>query len=414
MQKKWYEVLKQKCFLPNKFMRRILLISLVLVTILPLYVILVTHPSFTQLLIESTKDDAVRVAKFLTSVSRSEKEELTKETLNSDLFKNIDTLIDDFELANLKVFSKSGKIIFSTDPRDSHNEHQERDFESVLTKGEIYAKVVQKGSFSSEGQETLADVVETYIPIINEGKILGALEIYYDITKRKERLDYLLKRSGALVFTIAFGLFIVIVATLFQENKSIIARQQAEAALLEAHAELEHRVEERTAELVQVNEQLKEEIGERQKTKVELQQQLLFLQQLMDAIPNPIYHKDAEGIYLGCNSALEEFLGLSKHEIVGKAVYDLAPKEWADIHRESDLALLKEPGHRAYETMIEAADGKMHDIVVHKATYKEISGAAAGLVGVVTDITDLKQKEEALRASENKLQVLSSHSEALP
>jgi PAS domain S-box-containing protein len=409
MQKKWYEILKQKYFLPNKFLRRILLISLVLITILPLYVILVTHPSFIQLLIESTKDDAVRVAKFLTSMSRLEKEELTKETLNSDLFKNIDTLRDDFELLNLKVFSKSGKIIFSTDPRDSHKEHQKRAFKSVLTKGEIYTKVVTKGGLSSEGQETLADVVETYIPIINEGKILGAFEIYYDITKRKERLDNLLKRSGALVCTIAFGLLIVIFVTLFQENRSIIARQQAEAALLEAHTELERRVEERTAEVTRVNEQLEAEIEERQKTEEELQQQLLFLQQLMDAIPNPIFYKDAKGIYLGCNSALEQFLGLSKDEIIGSNVYDLAPKEWANIHRESDLALLQEPGSQGYETIFMAADGNMHDLMVHKATYKDTSGASAGLVGVVTDITELKRAEEALRASENKLHMLSSH-----
>jgi PAS domain S-box-containing protein len=403
------KILKLHSLFTNKFLRRILLISLVLITILPLYVILVTHPNFTQLLIDSTKEDAVRVARHFTSMSLLEKGELTRETLPYDLLENIDKLKDDFELVNLKIFSKSGEIIFSTDPRDALNKRKKRDLGQDLAEGKVYSKILQKGALSAEGHEMAADVVETYIPVSDKGKFLGVFEIYYDITKRKERLDNLLKRSAALVFTVAFGLLVVIIVTLFKENRSIIAREQAEAALLEAHAELESRVKERTAELIRVNEELKQEIEERQKAEGGLQQQLLFLQQLIDAIPSPIYYKDVKGIYLGCNLALEQFLGLSKDEIVGTSVYDLTPKEWADIHRESDLALLREAGTQAYETVVVAADGNVHDVMVHKASYTDTTGASAGLVGVVTDITELKQKEEALRASENKLQVLSSH-----
>jgi PAS domain S-box-containing protein len=55
---------------------------------------------------------------------------------------------------------------------------------------------------------------------------------------------------------------------------------------------------------------------------------LTFLKTLIDAIPSPIFYQDISGLYLGCNRAFEEFLGLKKEKLVGKSVYDVFPKIW--------------------------------------------------------------------------------------
>ena len=72
------------------------------------------------------------------------------------------------------------------------------------------------------------DVVETYVPLMNEGIFRGALEIYYDITARKQQLDKLLFRSFSLAFIITVGLLLLIIVVLFFENKNISKRKQAE------------------------------------------------------------------------------------------------------------------------------------------------------------------------------------------
>jgi PAS domain S-box-containing protein len=214
-------------------------------------------------------------------------------------------------------------------------------------------------------------VIETYVPLFSGNKVIGALEIYYDITERVAQLHALANRSCILLHSFTTLLLIIITLVLIKEYRSIEKRRQAEKAL---------------------------------------QGQLQFSQQLIDIIPNPIFYKDTKGRYLGCNSALEKLLGKSKDEIIGKTVYDIAPsREWGDVYRESDLQLFQQSGTQIYETSVKGADGRMHEVMVHKATYDDTSGAVLGLVGVLTDITELKLTEEALRASENKLHVLSSH-----
>jgi PAS domain S-box-containing protein len=134
-----------------------------------------------------------------------------------------------------------------------------------------------------------------------------------------------------------------------------------------------------------------------------LAEQSWFLQHLIDTIPSPIFHKNIDGLYLGCNNALGDFLGLPKEEIVGKSVYDVYPKDLADKYHEMDSALFRQPGVQIYDAAMGHADGTRHDVTFYKATYSTIDGTLAGLVGVMIDISDRKRAEAALRESEQKL-----------
>jgi two-component system sensor histidine kinase/response regulator len=128
-----------------------------------------------------------------------------------------------------------------------------------------------------------------------------------------------------------------------------------------------------------------------------LEEQLHFLQTLIDAIPAPIFYKDLEGLYLGCNKAFESYLGLPREKIVGKGVYEVTSKETADKYYAMDRALYDNPGTQIYEIAVRGGDGTEHSVVFNKATYLNKDGRIAGMVGVILDITQLKEVEAALR-----------------
>jgi PAS domain S-box-containing protein len=137
-----------------------------------------------------------------------------------------------------------------------------------------------------------------------------------------------------------------------------------------------------------------------------VRQQLNFQQTLIDTIPSPIFYKDTEGKYLGCNAAFESFIGLCKADIIGKTVYETHPKDLADIYYEADLALFLEPGVQQYETCIQYADGTRHDVFFTKGTFSDLDGNAAGLVGVMIDITERKRAEQELSRYRDHLEDL--------
>ncbi|MHB1043691.1 MAG: PAS domain S-box protein [Eubacteriales bacterium] len=137
-------------------------------------------------------------------------------------------------------------------------------------------------------------------------------------------------------------------------------------------------------------------VAERKRVENTLREQLHFMQQIIGTIPNPVFYKDIKGLYRGCNSAFEEFIGLNKEKIVGKSVYEIYPKDLADKYYEMDTALFREPGVQVYENSILHTDGTRHDVIFNNATYLDSNGRLAGLVGVIVDITERKRLEKEM------------------
>ena len=119
-------------------------------------------------------------------------------------------------------------------------------------------------------------------------------------------------------------------------------------------------------------------------------------QELIEALPVPIFFKGTDGRYLGVNKAWENFFGIPRNAFIGKTVHDLYPhdRDAADRLHASDQVLWNRPGKQTYETSITTHDGLRHDAIYYKATYTRADGGVAGLIGTIVDITERKQIEK--------------------
>ena len=142
------------------------------------------------------------------------------------------------------------------------------------------------------------------------------------------------------------------------------------------------------------------DITDLKKAERRLKEQLDFVQLMVETVPNPIFIKNRQGVYTGCNKAFCEFLGMELEEIVGKTAYEVAPKDLADIYHAHDLQLLEKQGVQNYEASVRGARGEIRDVIYYKAPYFDSQGQPAGLVGVIVDITERKQMEEQMRRSQ--------------
>ncbi len=142
------------------------------------------------------------------------------------------------------------------------------------------------------------------------------------------------------------------------------------------------------------------DVTNRKQAEENLQSQTAFLESLLSSIPSPIFYKDNEGRYLGCNPAFEEISGEKLPNIIGKKVFDIWKKEYSGIYYDKDIELIQHPGVQQYESKFESPDGIVRDVIFHKSTFFDQRDEVAGIIGVMTDITERKKAEEALRESE--------------
>ena len=146
-----------------------------------------------------------------------------------------------------------------------------------------------------------------------------------------------------------------------------------------------------------------DDVTEQQKAEENAEEHAQFMDALLLALPVPVFYKDTEERFLGCNSAFEDFTGKYAEDIIGKRSEEVFPSEIGYAYDRLDAEMMLHPSAQVYETEIEDLRGRVRQVIFGKATFSRSDGTVAGLVGSWTDITEQKEAEDALRKSENDL-----------
>ena len=141
---------------------------------------------------------------------------------------------------------------------------------------------------------------------------------------------------------------------------------------------------------------LKANIQRREKLELELSNRIEFDKVLLDTIPNPIYYKNTEGRFLGCNTAFANLVSSSKNEIIGKTAFDFFPIKVATKNTQIDKELLQTFSTSTSEFTFYTPSNEMKHIILNKAVYKNIDGTIGGIVCIMDDITERIQQKQFL------------------
>lgn len=129
----------------------------------------------------------------------------------------------------------------------------------------------------------------------------------------------------------------------------------------------------------------------------ELARSLRFTESLLDAVPTPVFYKDAAGRYLGCNAAFTEVMGVTAEQIRGKTVQECWPSEHAEVYHQRDLELLRDPRLQVYDFEVRDRHGERRSVIYAKNVFRDEADRIAGIVGAFMDITERARAEAALR-----------------
>lgn len=121
------------------------------------------------------------------------------------------------------------------------------------------------------------------------------------------------------------------------------------------------------------------------------------LRTVLNTIPDLVWLKDIDGVYLACNRSFEDFFGADAVDIVGKTDYDFVSKEQADFFRDNDrLALLAE-GRRSNEESLTFARGGYRGVFeTIKTPMRDAQGRLIGVLGIARDVSERKRSEQHL------------------
>ncbi len=137
------------------------------------------------------------------------------------------------------------------------------------------------------------------------------------------------------------------------------------------------------------------DITDRKKAEDLLQKSETQLRTLIDSIPDLVWLKDLNGVYLSCNSKFERFFGAKESDIVGKTDYDFVDKELADFFRENDkIAMNAGVPSMNEEEITYADDGHKENLETVKTPIYNLDKQPIGVLGIARDITERKNAEK--------------------
>lgn len=263
-----------------------LIIAASLSALLPFFNTLFLKPAVLNILIKATEKDTLRIGRHFALTAFPEHE--GKFAVNpdfGDLVREMHKLSRLYNLQGVKLYAPTGQIYFSTAPQEINRVIKAAFFYNLVSKGTPYSLFRTRTDKYDPQEPEQVDLVETFVPIMNAGKMLGALEIDYDITERKQHLDNLLD-NGSIFLFVTSTLVLTVALRLAARYRVSEVRRQA--------------------------------------TEIKLNQANRRLYEIIEFLPDATFVIDNQGKVVAWNQAMEVMTGVSKHDMLGKNDYAYA------------------------------------------------------------------------------------------
>ena len=149
------------------------------------------------------------------------------------------------------------------------------------------------------------------------------------------------------------------------------------------------------------------DITERKRAEKAQRESEARLRTLIDTLPDLVWLKDPEGVYLSCNRRFESFFGATEKDIIGKTDYDFMDRDQGDFFRHDDKAAIAAGGFTTNEEEITfAIDGHREVLETIKTPVHASDGQLIGVLGIGRNITEHKRASDILALANRKLTLM--------
>lgn len=240
--------------------------------------------------------------------------------------------------------------------------------------------------------------------ILYSGDTLGAVDVLIHTQFLEQRLSYIQK--VIVLFIGLFGIFLTLV--LYRLLQWIVLKPLQILEDYAMHVRVGNREHIRgleqpfMGELQTLKESITEMVGQLSARNLELQKEMKIARDsenrfrtLVNSIPELVWMKDVNGIYMMCNPLFENFFGAKEAEIAGKTDFDFVDAPLAAFFREKDLRAIEEGRPTKNEEWITFAVGGHRALLeVIKTPIFDEDGRLVGVLGVGRDMTERNAIDE--------------------
>jgi PAS domain S-box-containing protein len=145
------------------------------------------------------------------------------------------------------------------------------------------------------------------------------------------------------------------------------------------------------------------DLTERKKAEEELRTSENKYRTLLENLPQRIFHKDRNSVYVSCNDSYAQDLKIKPEEITGKTDFEFYPKKLAEKYRADDKRVMDSVKIEEIEEQY-IQEGREYVIHTVKTPIKDEQGNVTGILGIFRDITERKRADEAFKEYTKKIE----------
>lgn len=238
------------------------------------------------------------------------------------------------------------------------------------------------------------------VPLLVNEEVYGVIEIasFKDLSEFERK--FVEKVAESIASTISSAQINQKTQKLLEESTQMTEQMRAQEEEMRQNNEELMATQE---EMARKQTELEKEIDQAMQQEDKIRESENKLQSVVDSIPKPVFWKDKDLKYLGCNKEFAQMVGLKNtKEVIGKTDTDVF--QGAEVSQDDDIKVMQQNQPMLnIEQLHDDMQGNKSWFNINKVPLVSLNGNVYGVLTLFEDVTDRKHREEELNQSLEEL-----------